>query len=61
MTELYRFIVPAGITTLSFLLATLFMGLNIRRNRKVLLPVHKALGITAVCLALLHLSLILLS
>ena len=58
---LFRFIVPAGITTLSFLLATLVLGLNIRRNRKVLLPLHKWLGIATVCLAVLHLSLVLLS
>ena len=61
MIELYRFVKPAGITTLSFLLATLVVGLNIRRNRKVLLPLHKALGITTVCLAPVHLLLVLLS
>ena len=61
VTELYRFIVPAGITTFSFLLTTLALGLNIRRNRKVLLPLHRWLGIATVCLAILHLSLVLLS
>ena len=60
MIELYRFIKPAGIVTLIFLLATLAVGLNIRRNRKVFLPLHKVLGITTVCLALAHLLLILL-
>ena len=61
MTDLHRFVEPAGITTLSFLLATLALGLNIRRNRKVLLPLHKALAITTACLALVHLSLVPLS
>ena len=50
----------SGIMSLIFLLATLVVGLNIRRNRKVLLPLHKVLGITTVCLALVHLLLILL-
>ena len=59
--NLHRFIKPAGITTLSFLLATLALGLNVHRNRKVLLPLHKTLAITTACLALVHLSLILLS
>ena len=58
---LHWLIKPAGITTLSFLLATLALGLNVHRNRKVLLPLHRRLGIATVCLALLHLLLILLS
>ena len=61
MNELYRFIEPAGITTISFLFATLAVGLNIRRNRKILLPLHKTLGIITVCLAVVHLLLVLLS
>ena len=60
MTELSRFVEPAGITALSFLLATLAVGLNIRRNRKVLLPLHKAFAITTACVALVHMSLVLL-
>ena len=59
--DLHRFIEPAGITTLSFLLATLALGFNVHRKRKVLLPLHKTLAITTACLALLHLALILLS
>ena len=59
--NLHKFIEPAGITTLSFLLATLALGFNIHRNRKLLLPLHKILAITTACLALLHLALILLS
>ncbi len=59
--NLHRFIEPAGITTLSFLLATLALGFNVHRKRKVLLPLHKTLAITTACLGLVHLSLILLS
>ena len=44
MNELHRFIEPAGIVTLCFLLGTLALGLNIHRNRKVLLPWHKKAG-----------------
>ena len=61
MNELYRFIEPAGITTISFLFATLAVGLNVRRNRKILFPLHKALGIITACLAVVHLLLVLLS
>ena len=61
MDELYRFIEPAGIATFSFLFATLAVGLNIQRNRKILLPLHKALGIITACLAATHLLLVLLS
>ena len=59
--NLYRFVKPAGIATLSFLFATLALGLNVHRSRKVLLPLHKTLAITTACLALVHLSLVLLS
>ena len=52
---------PLGISALSCLLATLALGLNVHRNRKVLLPLHKTLAITTACLALLHLSLVLFS
>ena len=45
MNELYRFIEPVGITTLVFLLSTLALGLNVHRNRKVLLPWHKRLAL----------------
>ena len=57
----HRFIKPAGIATLSFLLATLALGFNIHRNRKALLGLHKTLAIITTCLALAHLSLILFS
>ena len=59
--NLHRFIRPAGIATLSFLFATLALGLNVHRNRKALLGLHKTLAITTACLALLHLSLVLFS
>ena len=57
----HRFIEPAGIATLSFLLAPLVLGFNVHRNRKALLGVHRTLAIITACLALVHLSLILFS
>ena len=61
MNDLHRFIEPAGIATLCFLLGTLALGLNVHRNRKVLLPLHKKLGIATACVALVHLLPVLLS
>ncbi len=59
--SLHTFIRPAGIATLSFLFATLALGLNVHRNRRALLGLHKTLAIITACLALVHLSLVLLS
>ncbi len=59
--DLHRFIEPAGIATLSFLLATLALGFNVHRNRKALLWLHRTLAIITACLALAHLSLVLFS
>ncbi len=59
--NLHRFIKPLGIAALSCLLTTLALGLNVHRNRKALLPLHKTLAIITACLALVHLSLVLFS
>lgn len=51
---------PLGISTLSLLSATALAGLFMKKNRRVLLRVHKTLAILTVISAICHASLVLL-
>lgn len=56
----YSTIIAAlGITTLLALVTTLSLGLNMRKNRKLLFPWHKRMAITSVILAIIHAFLVL--
>jgi hypothetical protein len=55
------FIKPLGITTITLLVATLIVGLTMKKKRRVLLPVHRTLAFITLALALSHGLLVLLS
>jgi len=56
-----RLIEPLGITTLVLLVLTAVAGLSVRRNRRVVLPIHKALAALTVLAALCHAAMVVLS
>jgi len=56
-----RLIEPLGITTLVLLVLTGVAGLSVRKNRRVLLPIHKTLAVLTVLAALCHGTMVMLS
>ena len=53
-----QLIAPAGITTFILLLATLSLGIFMKRNRKLLFPWHKRIAILTLIAGLIHASLV---
>ncbi|MFH1459166.1 MAG: hypothetical protein ABIG64_02160 [Candidatus Omnitrophota bacterium] len=52
--NLTQFLLPLGIATFTCIVITLGLGLNIHKNRKLLLPWHKRTAFLALVLALIH-------
>ena len=48
------FIVPLGISTLICLISTLILGFSMRKNRKILFPLHKKIAFITLMLGLVH-------
>ncbi len=49
-----KIIAPLGAATLFCVITTLILGLNLKKNRKVILPWHRGMAFTTVVLALTH-------